>query len=82
MNHLNKDLLIVSCFFFRFRASINRMVKDVVCFHAEDFEKVVEKLKIDLYEPPSSQVSVQHSFNRKQTNKSLSSVYNGVTKVN
>jgi hypothetical protein len=37
-------------------ATINRMVKDVVCFHAEDFEKVVEKLKIDLYEPPSSQV--------------------------
>lgn len=39
------------------RASVNRMVKDVVCFHAEDFEKVVEKLKIDLYEPPASQVS-------------------------
>ncbi|UJR36636.1 hypothetical protein I4U23_029355 [Adineta vaga] len=36
-------------------ATINRMVKDVVCFHAEDFEKVVEKLKIDLYEPPASQ---------------------------
>ncbi len=39
-------------------ASTNRMVKDVVCFHAEDFEKVVEKLKIDLYEPPASQVEL------------------------
>ena len=34
----------------------NRIVKDVVCFHAEDFEKVVDSLKIDIYEPPVSQV--------------------------
>ena len=35
----------------------NRIVKDVVCFHAHDYEKVIEALKIDIYEPPVSQVS-------------------------
>lgn len=35
----------------------NRIVKDVVCFHAEDYEKTVDSLKIDIYEPPVSQVS-------------------------
>lgn len=37
-----------------------RIVKDVVCFHAEDFDRVLELLKIDTFEPPVSQV-----YNRK-----------------
>ena len=37
--------------------NLNRIVKDVVCFHAHDYEKVVDLLKIDIYEPPVSQVS-------------------------
>jgi hypothetical protein len=57
------------------------MVKDVVCFHAEDFEKVVEKLKIDLYEPPASQVR-ELDWIRERVWIISSSVYNGVMRVN
>lgn len=33
----------------------NRVTKDVVAFHASDFPHLVEKLQLDLYEPPISQ---------------------------
>ena len=35
----------------------NRETKDVVCFHSADFNDVATGLKVDLLEPPMSQVS-------------------------
>ncbi len=31
-------------------------MKDVICFHAQDYDKVVDLLKLDVYEPPVAQV--------------------------
>ena len=38
------------------RPSGNRITKDTVIFEAADFPKLVEKLQLDLHEPPVSQV--------------------------
>ncbi|KHJ40695.1 hypothetical protein D918_09287 [Trichuris suis] len=37
------------------RPNLNRVVKEVVCFHAGDFERVVSLLNIDVFEPPMTQ---------------------------
>jgi hypothetical protein len=35
-----------------------RIVKDAICFHGACFQQVVEKLVLDLHEPPMSQVNL------------------------
>lgn len=39
-------------------SEFNRITKDVVAFYAGDFPDLVEKLQLDLHEPPISQVNI------------------------
>lgn len=45
----------------------SRVTKDVVCFHAGDFTYVVQRLQLDLHEPPLSQVL--HYTHKRNSNK-------------
>ena len=44
--------------------NLDRIVKDVVCFHADDYEKVIDFLKLDVFEPPVSQVYILFEKNK------------------
>lgn len=48
--------MTVSSLCLAFSSEPARVTKDVVCFHAGDFNYVVQRLQLDLYEPPLSQV--------------------------
>ena len=54
-------ICIEMCYFHFFSSSpsSNRDCKDVVCFDAENFNFLAQKLQLDLHEPPVQQVSEQ-----------------------
>lgn len=37
------------------KSKYNRVTKDVICFHAANFDDLTLKLQLDLHEPPVSQ---------------------------
>ena len=55
--HCTQFDLVLSLSFCFLRSSVNRECKDVVCFSADNFNFLAQKLQLDLHEPPTQQVS-------------------------